>query len=129
MLIGELAEKAGTRPSTLRYYEERGLLPPAVRTASGYRSYDDGAVKRLQFVDRARAAGLTLAQIAEIFDVRDAGGSPCAHVRDLLDRQLVDIEEQLARLNLLRATISGLRAHAAQTTSEACAPESICRYL
>ncbi|MHA6524449.1 heavy metal-responsive transcriptional regulator [Tessaracoccus sp. G1721] len=129
MLIGELAEKAGTRPSTLRYYEERGLLPPAVRTASGYRSYDDGAVQRLQFIDRARAAGLTLAQIAEILDVRDAGGLPCAHVRDLLDRQLVDIEEQLARLNLLRATISGLRAHAAKTTSEACAPESICRYL
>ncbi|MBB1512095.1 heavy metal-responsive transcriptional regulator [Tessaracoccus sp. MC1627] len=129
MLIGELAEKAGTRPSTLRYYEERGLLPPAVRTASGYRSYDDGAVQRLQFIDRARAAGLTLAQIAKILDVRDAGGSPCAHVRDLLDRQLVDIEKQLARLNLLRATISGLRAHAAQTTSEACAPETICRYL
>lgn len=80
MLIGELAEKAGTRPSTLRYYEERGLLPPAVRTASGYRSYDDGAVQRLQFIDRARAAGLTLAQIAKILDVRDAGGSPCAHV-------------------------------------------------
>ena len=129
MLIGELAEKAGTRPSTLRYYEERGLLPPAVRTTAGYRSYDDEAVQRLQFIDRARAAGLNLAQIAEILDVRDAGRSPCAHVRDLLDRQLVDIDEQLARLNVLRVTISGLRAQAAQTPPEACAPESICRYL
>ena len=129
MLIGELAEKAGTRPSTLRYYEERGLLPPAVRTASGYRSYDDGAVQRLQFIDRARAAGLTLAQTAEILEVRDAGGSPCGHVRDLLDRRLVEIDEQLEHLRLLRTSVAELRANAAQTSPEACTPESICRYL
>ena len=58
-----------------------------------------------------------------MFEMR--GVRPARHVRDLLDRQLVDIEEQLARLSLLRATISGLRAHAAQTTSETCAPESV----
>ena len=129
MLIGELAEKAGTRPSTLRYYEERGLLPPAVRTTAGYRSYDDEALQRLQFIDRARAAGLTLAQTAEILEVRDAGGSPCGHVRDLLDRRLVEIDEQLEHLRLLRTSVAELRANAAQTSPEACTPESICRYL
>ncbi len=39
MRIGELAEKARTTTSTLRYYEERGLLPQPERTPTGYRSY------------------------------------------------------------------------------------------
>ena len=129
MRIGELAAKTRTRPSTLRYYEERGLLRPPQRTAAGYRSYGHEAVQRLAFIDRARAAGLTLRQTAEILDVRDAGGSPCAHVRDLLDRRLVEIDEQLAQLRLLHASIAELRARAAQTPPEACQPESICRYL
>jgi DNA-binding transcriptional MerR regulator len=129
MRIGELAEKARTSPSTLRYYEERGLLPPPERTPAGYRSYGDETVQRLAFIGRARAAGLTLAQAAEILDVRDAGRSPCAHVRDLLDRRLVEIDEQLEQLHALRGSIAELRAHAAATASEACTPESICRYL
>ena len=94
MRIGELAEKARTRPSTLRYYEERGLLQPPERTPAGYRSYGDETVQRLEFIDRARAAGLTLAQTAEILDVRDTGGSPCAHVLDLLDHRPMANDEQ-----------------------------------
>ena len=129
MRIGELAEKARTRPSTLRYYEERGLLRRPERTVTGYRSYGDEAVQRLEFIDRARAAGLTLAQTAEILDVRDGGGSPCAHVRDLLDRRLVEIDEQLKQLRVLRTSVAELRAHASQMPPEACTPESICRYL
>jgi DNA-binding transcriptional MerR regulator len=129
MRIGELAEKAKTRPSTLRYYEERGLLQPPERTSAGYRSYGDETVQRLEFIDRARAAGLTLAQTAEVLDVRDTGSSPCAHVQELLDRRLQEIDEQLEQLHALRRSIVELRAHAAATAPEACAPESICRYL
>jgi len=129
MRIGELAAKARTRPSTLRYYEERGLLQPPERTSAGYRSYGDETVARLAFIDRARAAGLTLAQTGEILVVRDAGRSPCAHVQDLLDRRIVEIDEQLEQLHALRGSIAELRAHAAATASEACTPESICRYL
>ena len=129
MRIGELARKSGVTPSTLRYYEERGLLQPPERTPAGYRSYGDETVQRLEFIDRARAAGLTLAQTAEILDVRDTGGSPCAHVLDLLDRRLVEIDEQLEQLRALRGSIVELRAHATATASEACTPESICRYL
>ena len=129
MRIGELAEKARTRPSTLRYYEERGLLRPAERTPAGYRSYGGETVQRLEFIGRARAAGLTLAQTGEILDVRDAGRSPCAHVQDLLDRRLVEIDEQLEQLHALRGSIVELRAHAAATASEPCTPDSICHYL
>lgn len=129
MRIGELAEKAKTRPSTLRYYEERGLLQPPERTPAGYRSYGDESVQRLEFIDRARAAGLTLAQTGQILELRDTGRSPCGHVRDLLDRRLEEIDEQLAQLRALRASIAELRAHASAVAPEECEPESVCRYL
>lgn len=89
MRIGELAETAGATTKTLRFYEDQGLLPPAERTPAGYRDYTLEAVARIHFIHRGQAAGLTLAQIKQILDIRDHGQAPCEHVRDLLDVRLV----------------------------------------
>ena len=91
MRIGELAVASGTTTKTLRFYEEAGLLPAPERTANGYRDYTPAALARLDFVRRGRTAGLTLAQIREILDIRDAGVAPCQHVQDLLDARLGDL--------------------------------------
>jgi MerR family copper efflux transcriptional regulator len=45
--IGALAKAAGLSTPTIRYYEEIGLLPPANRTASGQRNYDDSDISRV----------------------------------------------------------------------------------
>lgn len=88
MRIGELAVASGTTTKTLRFYEEAGLLPAPERTANGYRDYTPAALARLDFVRRGRTAGLTLAQIREILDIRDAGVAPCQHVHALLEAHL-----------------------------------------
>lgn len=129
MRIGELAEAAGTTAKTLRFYEEQGLLPPAERTAAGYRDYALEAVARIDFVHRGQAAGLTLAQIKQILDIRDHGQAPCEHVRDLLDTRLADIEQQIAQLSALRDTIAALRDEASDPEPETCSPDQVCRYL
>ena len=97
MRIGELAEASGTTTKTLRFYEEQGLLPPTERTMSGCRDYTTEAVSRIDFIHRGQAAGLTLAQIKQILDIRDHGQAPCGHVRDLLDARLADIDAQIAQ--------------------------------
>ncbi len=56
---------------TIRYYQRRGLLPEPPRTggmglAGGIRRYDDEAVRRLQFVRSAQAAGFTLEEVGEL---------------------------------------------------------------
>ena len=76
MRIGELAAAAGTTTKTLRFYEESGLLPPTERAANGYRVYGPEALFRLDFVRRGRAAGLTLAQIREVADIREPATHP-----------------------------------------------------
>lgn len=129
MRIGELAEAAGTTTKTLRFYEAQGLLPEAARTQSGYRDYGTGAMARLDFIHRGQAAGLTLAQIKLVLDIRDNGHAPCEHVRDLLDHRLADIDAQLQHLAALRETIAELRAEAASVHPETCRAEQICEYL
>jgi len=42
MKIGELSKQTSVSIDTIRYYEKRGLIPPAARTQSGYRQYSDG---------------------------------------------------------------------------------------
>lgn len=129
MRIGELAEAAGTTTKTLRFYEDQGLLPAAERTSGGYRDYTPDVVGRVDFIHRGQAAGLTLAQIRQILDIRDLGNAPCGHVRDLLDHRLADLEEQIRQLVELRDTITVLRDQADDLEPDTCTADQVCRYL
>jgi DNA-binding transcriptional MerR regulator len=65
MTIGELADRAGIRPSRIRYYESVGVLPPP-RRQSGARRYDVSAVETLRSVLAAQRLGLSLAEIRAV---------------------------------------------------------------
>ncbi|WP_435107093.1 MerR family transcriptional regulator [Nocardiopsis synnemataformans] len=65
MRVSELAERSGVPASTLRYCEERGLLP-AQRSPAGYRLYDQRALERLAFITAAKQLGLDLDEIGEL---------------------------------------------------------------
>lgn len=129
MLIGELAQASGTTTKTLRYYEEAGLLPAPERTAGGYRDYSSDTLARLDFIRRSRTAGLTLAQVREVLDVRDTGAAPCQHVHELLNTRLADLDRQITDLQALRDTVAGLRQSAATIDPATCDPATVCRYI
>ena len=129
MRIGELAALTETTTKTLRFYEDAGLLHRAGRTPAGYREYDQDAVARLGFIRRGRAAGLSLAQIREILDVRDQGRAPCRHVEELLATRLRALDAQLADLHDLRATVAQLHDAARGADPDTCGAEQVCRYL
>jgi DNA-binding transcriptional MerR regulator len=127
--IGELAAATGTTTKTLRFYEDAGLLHPAGRTPTGYRQYSEDAVARLDFIRRGRSAGLTLAQIREVLDVRDQGSAPCRHVEELLATRLRALDAQITDLQALRATVAELHGAASTGDPDTCDAEQVCRYL
>lgn len=129
MRIGEAAAAAGMTTKTLRFYEDRGLLPPAERASNGYRDYAGEIITRLKFIRRGRAAGLTLAQISDILSIRDHGSAPCTHVRDLLAGQLDALDAQIAELTALRAAVAEFHDTAAAGDPRDCEPGQICSYL
>lgn len=120
MRIGELAGRSGVPAKTIRYWEERGVLPEADRTASGYRHYGPGTLGRIEFIRRAQAAGFTLDQIRQVLDIGDDGRPPCAHVAALIDRRLADVEARIAELRATRRHLRRLARRAAAQDPDGC---------
>jgi DNA-binding transcriptional MerR regulator len=106
LLISELAARSGFSPSTLRYYEQVGLLTAAERSSGGYRLYDDSALARLRFIVRAKQLGLPLEEIRELVAVWEGG--LCAHVQDRLREHIT------AKSTEVRARVAELTTFATQ---------------
>jgi MerR family transcriptional regulator, copper efflux regulator len=129
MRIGELAGRAGISTKAIRYYEQVGILAPPARTPSGYRSYDQTALGRLEFVRAAQAVGLTLGEIRQVIAFRDDGQAPCAHVSDLLQRHAADLDRRIRELQQLRGELRQLAERAATLDPERCPPERVCHII
>ncbi|MGQ0843413.1 MAG: heavy metal-responsive transcriptional regulator [Sporichthyaceae bacterium] len=129
MQIGSLAQAGGVSAKTIRFYEQRGLLPPPPRTEGGYRDYPLGAVQRLRFIRDAQAAGLRLSAIAGILDLRDSGQAPCDRVQVVIAEHLEQIEHRLADLRATRALLRELALRATDVDPSTCAEEEICTIL
>lgn len=112
MRIGELADRLGVNPKTIRYYESIGLLPNPERTPSGYRDYDEVAVGQLTFIRTAQRLGVTLDEVKEILAFRERGEAPCGYVRGVLDGQVDTIDRRIAELQELRGQLVELAAEA-----------------
>jgi MerR family transcriptional regulator, redox-sensitive transcriptional activator SoxR len=102
--IGEVARRAGVRPSAIRYYERIGLLPAAQRVA-GRRRYDGDVLRRLEIIALARRMGLTLAETRTLIWGFPAGTPPAARWGVLARTKLTDLEEQIRRLEGMRALL------------------------
>jgi DNA-binding transcriptional MerR regulator len=99
--IGELARRAGVTASALRYYEELGLLPPPVRI-SGQRRYPESAVRLVAAILLYSDAGFTLAEQKALMAPReDTPGDR----RQLMQRKLAELDEQIARARAVREAI------------------------
>lgn len=108
MKVGEFGKRAGVAPKTVRYYEERGLLPEPMRLANGYRVYGEEDVRRLQFIRSAQAAGLSLRAVSDLLEVVDEGASPCSLTRALASERIDEIDRQITTLERLRSRLETL---------------------
>ena len=129
MLIGELADAVGVPSQTLRFYERKGLLPRSGRSANGYRVYDESTQTRLHFIKVAQAAGLTLAEIRSILDLRDDGAVPCTHVAALIDNKLNDVRERIRHLAALQTELEALVERSHLLDPADCGDADICHIL
>lgn len=97
--IGEVAERAGIRPSAIRYYEQIGLIPEPERV-SGQRAYESSVLRRLSLIDVSQRAGLSLDEIRELLD---AGSEPIsARLQALAAHKLPEVEALIGRAEAMR---------------------------
>ncbi|MBA3270372.1 MAG: MerR family transcriptional regulator [Acidobacteria bacterium] len=104
--ISEIAEKTGVTSDAIRYYERLGVLPRPARTAGGLRTYGDGLLPRVRFIQQAQAMGLTLKDVKELVANEGRSGQQrCRRVRDLLKSRLADVDARLKEMHAFRRTL------------------------
>ena len=96
LAIGEVARRAGIRPSAIRYYERIGLMPEPERV-SGRRRYDESVLRHLAVIDLARRAGFTLAETRTLCSGFASSPAPSERWRALARRKLVEVEALIER--------------------------------
>lgn len=108
MNISQAAERSGVPAKTIRYYEDIGLIPPAERTASGYRQYAGKDVETLRFINRARSLGFSVADVQALLGLWRDRQRASRDVRAMAERHLEVIEQKIAELQTMRDTLTDL---------------------
>lgn len=121
MRIGELADRAGCDAQTVRFYEREGLLEEPARTASGYRSYDERHLSRLNFIRHCRSLDLPLPEVRQLLEFAAAPQRSCGQVNDLLDGHIALVKDRIAALKTLEKQLVALRKTCDGDASHACA--------
>ena len=110
MDIAEVAQRSGVPASTLRFYEEKGLIASVGRRGLR-RTFNDDVLERLALIALGRCAGFSLDEIARMFAPHDSGR---AHGKPKIDRKALaaKADELDVTIRKLGAMRDGLR-HAA----------------
>jgi DNA-binding transcriptional MerR regulator len=103
--IGELAERTGTSVPTIRYYEQIGLLPRALRQAGGQRVYDNDDVERLTFICRCREFDFSIGQVRALVAIVHDPKSSCMDARDMAAEHLAVVRAKMRELKALERSL------------------------
>lgn len=118
---GVVAQRAGVNSETVRYYEQRGLIPAPTRSEAGYRIYTEDYIERIQFIKRAQELGFSLKKIEELLQLRVDAGADMGEVKVLVEEKIDDVEEKIRDLKRMKKALSSLAASCCgQGSTSAC---------
>lgn len=105
MNISQAAKLTQLSSKQIRDYEKIGLLNHPARSASGYRCYDDGDIKRLKFIAHARAVGFSLAQIRTLLDLQSNPNRTNCEVKALTALHIAELTDKINELQTMKNTL------------------------
>ena len=102
MNISDVAKKTGLTSKAIRFYEEKGLVTPPLRSKNGYRSYTQQHLDELTLLRQARLVGFNLEECGELVELFN---DPARHSADVKKRTLekvAEIEQHIVQLQEMR---------------------------
>lgn len=110
LTIGQLARETGCKVTTIRYYEQIGLLPAPARSDGNTRLYGTCHLARLGFIRHCRELGFSQASIRELLELTDRPEQSCESVTAITRRHLQDVERKISRLVTLKCELEHMVA-------------------
>ena len=96
--VGEMAKKLGVAPSTLRYYDQEGLLPFVERSSGGVRVFKDSDYEWLQVIGCLKKTGMQLKDIKLFIEMAMQGDETIEPRLALITKQKAAVQAQIAEL-------------------------------
>ena len=122
MKVGEVAKKAGVNVQKLHYYERVGVLKPKTRLESGYRDYDETAIRIIRFIKHAQDLGFSLDEIQGLLELKANKKSKCENVQGQAVRHLKDVDGKIRKLQAIKQTLGTLILNCKSRKTEAECP-------
>ncbi|WP_242143844.1 MULTISPECIES: MerR family transcriptional regulator [unclassified Bacillus cereus group] len=108
MRIGELAKQTCVSERSLRYYEEKGLLP-SKRLANGYRDFDESAIKEVELIQMYVRIDLNLEETAQMLRCLEIEPNlyenPCSSILTLYEDKLTEVTRQISLLSTIQTNL------------------------
>jgi DNA-binding transcriptional MerR regulator len=108
--IGKLAKKTGFTVAAIRFYEAKGLMPKAGRSANGRRQYGAEDLANLEFIAKCRQADIGLGAIKELLVLKDGAATPCADAHRIVEARISDVRRKIAEMKVFVANLETLAA-------------------
>jgi DNA-binding transcriptional MerR regulator len=106
LTIGSVAQRTGFNVSAIRYYEEVGLIPQAVRRPSGHRMYSPQVQEVLTLVKHCRDFGFSIEETRALVSLSSSNDRDCVEARDIAQVHLNTVRTKLAELQNLERSLS-----------------------
>ena len=108
MNIGKAAKLTGLTVKTVRYYSDIGIVKPLIDNNTGYRSFSEPDLAKLQFISKARKFDFSLDECRELLSLYEHTDRTSKEVKALTLEKIAEIDAKLSELNMLRKQLSTL---------------------
>ena len=108
MNISQAAKLSGLSVKTVRYYADIKMVEPARNLQSGYRSYSNDDVKKLNFIGKARRFNFSIEECRELLSLYENENRSSKEVKKITLEKICEIDKKLKELKDLRNELSYL---------------------
>lgn len=126
LYMKDICDITGLNSSTIRYYDDQGLLGKIERGSNNYRVFDEGDVGKLLFIKKARALRFDLEEIKNILKLKDNGILPCDYVSKSIKEKISFIESEIIKLEKEKTQ---LKNHLLDARKISGCHGSVCHYI
>ncbi len=128
--VGELAKATGKTVRAIHLYESMGLIEPVRRSKGRYRLFAPDAKVRVRWISKLQSLGLSLSDIQDIVEKRQASESArlaAQELRDVYETKLQEVRDKIREYRALEVELSA-SVEFLQACQHACTDELTCAH-